>query len=350
MTRHAAPDLTGGVAQLSPGWFSAVLDSAVASSVAIEPLAIQGAAADLYRARLAYADDSAGGPRSLVLKARGDSPVKQAMDAALGLFERERRFYADVADRIPVATPACWGTADVLLLEDLDGLRAGDQVVGLRIEDAERLVDVLADMHAAFWERPITDDDGWALSLTDPAVAAMLVQLVASGIPKLQAHCAGRVPTATLTAAVAVAGRFDEVLARCAEGPQTLVHGDCRLDNVFFAADGTPVLVDWQLAGRTRGTHDIAYLLSGSMLTEKLATAWQDLLRRWHAGLVARGVRDYSWEACVEHYRQSLLYTLAPGIAMLGEMQLAEDDRGLADALIVRTLEHAAALEAFSAL
>jgi len=61
----------------------------------------------------------------------------------------------------------------------------------------------------------------------------------------------------------------------------------------------------------------------------------ESLLRRYHDGLRAHGVAGYEWEECRRHYRQSLLYTLAPGVAMLGAMAIAGDERGLADALVL---------------
>jgi aminoglycoside phosphotransferase (APT) family kinase protein len=239
-----------------------------------------------------------------------------------------------------------------MLLEDLRGLRMGDQVVGLDRGDAERLVDVLADMHAAFWEvEPPGGDASRLVSWTDPVLGAMVTQLVTSGVATLRERYQGRVAAGVLDAIEEVAPDWGKVLARCAEGPQTFVHNDFRLDNVFFDQDGEPVVIDWQLAGRCRGTQDLAYLLSGSMATEALHDCWDSLVRRYHARLSAAGVRGYDLEQCRFHYRQSLLYTVAPGIAMLGQMQLAGGDaRGLADTLVLRTLTHAADLDAFATL
>ncbi|MDT7607316.1 MAG: hypothetical protein QOG96_1819, partial [Pseudonocardiales bacterium] len=82
----------------------------------------------------------------------------------------------------------------------------------------------------------------------------------------------------------------------------------------------------------------------------QLRENWESLLARYHQRLSTLGVLGYSWEQCVVHYRQSLLYTLAPGIAMLGAMAIAGDERGLADTLVLRTLTHAAELDAFGTL
>jgi hypothetical protein len=87
------------------------------------------------------------------------------------------------------------------------------------------------------------------------------------------------------------------------------------------------------------------------MASDPLRESWDALVARYHARLVEAGVRDYSLDECRFHYRQSLLYTVAPGIAMLGQMQLAGGDaRGLADTLVLRTLTHAAELDAFATL
>jgi hypothetical protein len=128
------------------------------------------------------------------------------------------------------------------------------------------------------------------------------------------------------------------------------VHNDCRLDNMFFRADGEPVLFDWQLPGYTRGTQDVAYLLSGSLDSALLRANWESLLGRYYDRLVTRGVTGYSYAECLLHYRQSLLYTLAPGVAMLGAMAIENDTRGLADTLVMRTLTHAAELDSFGTL
>jgi hypothetical protein len=318
----------------------------------VEALEISGATGELARVRLDYEAGATAGPASVIAKFRGTTETQVAMDAARGRVGRERRFYTELAAGLPVRTPACLaagdGTNTPLLLEDLGGLRRGDQVVGLAHSDAERLVGVLADLHAAHWNRPIAGGEEWLVSLRDPMFAGMLAQLVASGLAALRERYTGRVPDSILADVEAWGPRWPEVLARCAEGPQTLVHNDFRLDNMFFAADGTPVVLDWQLVGVGRGTQDVAYLLSGSMQPADLHDGWEQLLRLYHEGLVRNDVTDYAWEACVGDYRQSLLYTLAPGVAMLGAMAIAGDERGLADALVLRTLTHAAELDAFA--
>jgi hypothetical protein len=350
------------IGRIEPGWLTEVLQAAGATTDAVigvqaAPLEVPGAAGDLARLSLSYKTAGSPGPATVIAKAPGSSPTQQAMDHAMGLFSREQRVYAELSHILPVRLPRCYHVghfdkAEPLLLEDLHDLRMGDQLAGLIPSDAERLVDLLADLHAAFWDRePPVADRGWLVSWSDPAFGAILTQLVTSGVATLRARYADRLPVHVLNTAERVAPDWEMVLRRCAEGPQTLVHNDFRLDNLFFRPDGEPVVIDWQLAGRCRGTQDLAYLLSSSMATATVRTWWEPLLRRYHARLSAAGVRGYDLEQCRFHYRQSLLYTLAPGIAMLGQMQLgAGDARGLADTLVLRTFTHAADLDAFATL
>jgi hypothetical protein len=80
-----------------------------------------------------------------------------------------------------------------------------------------------------------------------------------------------------------------------------------------------------------------------------LSANWERLLRRYHDRLLAGGVTGYSFDECVEHYRQNILYPLGAGMALIGAMDIG-DGRGLGDAIIVRCLNHIAELDAFAAL
>jgi hypothetical protein len=248
---------------IGPGWLTDVLRAAGVTKAAVwhietHPLGVASAAGELARLSLTFEPMRQPGPVTIIAKAPGRGPTQRAMDAAMGLFARERFVYAELASALPVRLPRCYhvgdqGKNEPMLLEDLGALRAGDQVTGLDQADAERLIDVLAELHAAFWESgPPGGDPSRLVSWTDPALGAMLTQLVTSGVAALRQRYAGRAPAPILTAIAEAARDWAAVLRRCAEGPQTLVHNDFRLDNIFFQPDGQPVIIDWQLAGRCR--------------------------------------------------------------------------------------------------
>ena len=104
--------------------------------------------------------------------------------------------------------------------------------------------------------------------------------------------------------------RIANIKHRLADPPQTLVHGDYRLDNLFFRVselDLALTVIDWGEVWRGRGTYDVAYFLAGSMRTEQRRGQEMALLRRYHTHLREGGVRDYDFDRCVSDYRLAML-------------------------------------------
>ncbi|OHV05457.1 hypothetical protein C1Y40_04454 [Mycobacterium talmoniae] len=342
---------------LEPAWCQKMLrshgfGSVVLTTVHAEAMSVSGAVADMARLRLGYDPRHPSGPSSVIAKISAREGVRLALDQALGMQEREIRFYAEHADQVRLRSPRCVGVGDgtstPLLLEDLGGLRAGDQAAGLAKEDADRLMDVLAEQHAAFWESPMCEES-WLASPTDEAYASMVAQVVNTGVDVLADRYADRAPVEAIKAVEALAPRWRQVIDACAAGPRTVVHNDCRLDNIFFDDDGTPIFVDWQSVGVSRGIHDVANLLAGSMNIEELRQHWESLLSRYHRRLCALGVTDYGWQQCVAHYRQSILFPLGQGIALVGALN-RHDGRGLTDPALLRPLLHCHDLNAFDTI
>jgi len=94
----------------------------------------------------------------------------------------------------------------------------------------------------------------------------------------------------------------------------TLLHCDLRLDNVILPvgerAAEPIVFFDWQLAGRGPGAYDVAYFLSGALAADAPDGAAVDLVRDYHAALVANGVEGYALENCIRDYHRGLLAVL----------------------------------------
>ena len=131
--------------------------------------------------------------------------------------------------------------------------------------------------------------------------------------------------------------------------PHTIVHGDYRLDNLFFGgADprGEPAVVDWQLSTRGCGVYDLAYLLSGSLAPADRRAGELALIRAWHDELLARGVRGYSYDEAVRDYRLSIVVCLTFVTVMLNVVESA-DARALAlvDVVIERSAAAVADLD-----
>ena len=84
-------------ADLTVEWLTAALGVPV-SDFAVERIGT-GQMSECYRVGLTYADGDSG-PTSVVLKVAATDPVSRQTGLALGLYEREVRFYTDIAPDI----------------------------------------------------------------------------------------------------------------------------------------------------------------------------------------------------------------------------------------------------------
>jgi hypothetical protein len=140
-----------GPADLTVEWLSSVLGSEVAE-FSHERIGT-GQMSDCYRLTLRYTDGSTG-PASVVLKVAATDPASRQTGLALGLYEREVRFYTDVAPRISGPVAPCHSAAFDgesgafhLLLGDAAPAVVGDEIRGTTVENAMLALAELGRVH-----------------------------------------------------------------------------------------------------------------------------------------------------------------------------------------------------------
>lgn len=296
-------------------------------------------------------------PASVIAKFPTADPANRPVGDALGIYEREVRFFREIAPTTPLRVPRAYVAdldaddgAYVLLLEDLEAMEMGDQVVGVTVPQAERIIDGLVTLHATWWERPELFSLAWLPTSADPAYLETLPAMYAAGVEVLAAKWADVVGPAAVDLARRVQPRFGDILVRTADRPNTFLHTDSRLDNFFFD-NGEPIFIDWQLAVRGRGPADVAYLIGTSMNVPEQRGHWERLLRRYWDGLVARGVGNYSWDNCRTAYLESLLYYTIGAMSLIATFD-AGNERGeaMTRAYVTRMFTHAVESDALSVL
>src|ERR1700753_3009849 len=129
---------------LTASWLTAAIGAGDIADFSVERIGT-GQMSECYRVQLQYTDDAAGPdrPGSVSLKVAAGDPVSRQTGAALGLYEREVRFYADIASRLggPIA-PCHHAAIDTatgvfdLLLGDAGPAVVGDEIAGATIEQA----------------------------------------------------------------------------------------------------------------------------------------------------------------------------------------------------------------------
>jgi len=293
----------------------------------------------LARLRLEYARDDPGAPKTLIAKLPSAEPGSRALATMFGLYEREVRFYAELAPHIELRTAACYHSAmDVaageylLLLEDLDatGL-AGDQLRGCVLSEARLAVSELARFHAAWWESPRLDAIDWLqrgsdvfrepLRLMYPALLPRFMELYGERLP---APIAAAMPGLD-SYALAVIDAMDA-------SPTTLTHGDYRLDNLFFGRQGAPyrlAAVDWQSVNRGAAAFELPYFIVTNLTAEQRRAMEMDLLGLYVETLREGGVSGIEEDQFLTDYRRALLFMLAGGV-ITGTTLQATNERGVA--------------------
>ncbi len=317
-----APFVPESGQQITPGWLTAVLQNA-GHDVDVDRITVAdigegaGMLGSILRVEIAYARGGGEAPSSVVVKL--PTPVEQNRQVAVAFnnYEREVRFYQNAVGLTSMRTPRVY-RADiigrdrfVLVLEDLSGWSRGDQIQGCSRTQARHCVAALAELHGSFWNRV----DGGDLDWVPDSYRSVMSEGLQQGAEALYVPFLEIFDDVVPESLKLIKTRYVEALPAMQRWinapPRTLIHGDFRMDNLFFgtAPDHAPVACcDWQASLRGKGIHDVAYLLSGSVPTGDRRAEERALIGRWHQGLIRSGVSDYGLDEAWEDYRRAVLY------------------------------------------
>jgi hypothetical protein len=286
-----------------------------------------GILALLWRLDVTY-EPALSGPRTIILKLPHSSAEVRAVPHALRFYEREIGFYANVAGTTPIGTPRCyWSSFDpetndfVLLLEDISALEQHDQLRGCPIDDARVAILGIAAHHAACWERDDVLNATWTGPVDEIPMPQAIHQMLVGRIPILADRLGDELPPGTIAIVERIRDELEPLLARFTGGPLTLLHGDYRLDNIFFtpAPEREVVVIDWQIATIGGGAYDVGYLMAQSVQSDARKASERGLLREYHDALGALGVTGYSVDDAWDDYRRTILWSLVYAAGVISD-------------------------------
>ncbi|SBS70265.1 Aminoglycoside phosphotransferase [uncultured Mycobacterium sp.] len=250
-----------------------------------------GQMSECYRIGLTYGT-GADGPGSVVLKVAATDPMSRQTGVALGLYEREVKFYSDVAPRLGGPVAECYHTSYdpetgifALLLDDAAPAEVGDEIRGAAIDDAVLALTELGRLHA-----PVIGSESLAhaewLTRAAPLNQALVGQLWAGFADR---YGDAITPDQRLVCERLVES-FDAYLADESGSGRIkgLVHGDYRLDNMLFGRPGSRrdlTVVDWQTVTWGPAMTDVAYFIGCAVSIENRRSHYDELLRAYHQGL-----------------------------------------------------------------
>jgi aminoglycoside phosphotransferase (APT) family kinase protein len=306
-TQERSVEIPEDLAAITPEWLSSALQGVEPGARATKVEVVDAHSGTTGRARLAVTWESGDLPGTVFVKLPPTEPLQRAMGVETGMGAREARFYRELAGEVPVRVPrpiGSWWSEDrrayLMVTEDLEaaGCTFPSFESGADLAVVRSAVEGLARLHAAYWESPRFHGDlAWILP---PMHSEMGPQLVAQGVAQFGAeqpeafHDMARIYTQHGAA-------FADLLA---SGPQTLMHGDPHLGNLFL--DGKTVgFLDWACVCRGPGLRDVSYLLCASVDTELRRAEQEAILRHYLAvlaeELAAAGAPapafDEAWQA-----------------------------------------------------
>jgi Ecdysteroid kinase-like family len=254
---------------------------------------------------------------------------------------REVAFYqvaTALANRLPMLAH-CYGAAydadsgdSWLLLHDVSETHAPpvtreQLLAGAGVPpDAQlaAIVEVLASLHAAWWEHPALGTGSLLISewYSNYTSFATSLREFTEEWSTLQQTAGATLPASTRTllnaALAALPHIWERALAErvAARRWLTISHGDCYLSQFLCPLADSPndatYLIDFQGACGDLPTMDLVFLLATFWTPEQRHERRREerLLHAYHDALTRNGITTYTWEQLVEDYRIALAFML----------------------------------------
>lgn len=352
MTR---PEIPEGSDAITADWMERALRAGGTSEVpALQDVAVEqiaggvGLVGEILRCRLVCRGNATAIPETVVVKLPSRDPKGRRLSRLQSLNKREYAFYRQVAPHAPIRSPRLLygdyeakGDRFVLVLEDLGHMEAADQIRGATPAQAHAAVRAIARMHSYYWNRvgepPLSDLHDISRPVSRLGIQAGYLAFL---VPALK-NFSGFFSDELRRLAEAFGPRISDHLAETARTSRTFVHGDFRLDNLFFDGAGGDdvVMVDWQVSGLGAGLYDVAYFLVCSLDIGVRRRIERDLLAEYAETVRGMGVKDFTFEECWLGYRQNVLTLLVIAVFVGGGLDFTnERGRQLVETGIRRTL------------
>ncbi len=313
----------------------------------------KGFLSSVVRVGIEYDTKEQDAPASVVVKIEPEEGGFKDIGDELNAFQREIRFYKDVAAKLSIRLPKLYYAVDKppaysMVMEDLSYFVPGDQVVGMHERQVMTTVEEIARIQARYWNNAALEELDWmpdTNSMSDDYADKWesFVEHFGYCLSDKGRELCGKL-------ALSIGWKDDERQKR----QKTIVHSDLREDNLLFppeGSEGSILILDWQLAIKGIGAFDVARLLGGSELPMERKGHQFNVLKRWHDTLIEQGVTNYSWEEAVYDFRLATLSYLCYPVHFHREIIEAQGrTKLLAEAIFTRSFATAVEIEAGSVL
>ncbi len=198
----------------------------------------------IVRLKLTYDPPETDGPQSMIAKFSSSNPEMRQRPNTKASYEREVRFYKNIAKESPLPVPLCYYSDidtesgwHVLLLEDLAPARSGSRTEGCSPTQARTAIHHIARFHAHWWEDPRLDNLDWLAGAPGATADDRIAQLHKQWWPAFIREVGKPLPDEVIEIGELLGehkGRISRYLST--NEPRTLRHGDYHLENLMLGA------------------------------------------------------------------------------------------------------------------
>jgi Phosphotransferase enzyme family len=271
-----------------------------------------------------------GVPDSVFIKLSAETAATRMIGELGRLGQTEVQFYSQLAPEL-IGVPEAYGMAFdkwtgryLLVLEDLPATCVfPDTLHPISTDQAGLVVELLANLHATFWDRMRRGGRGplgWLYTPSGDVTSLLTGSLMKTSMKRLAERTAIPIDNGRF-----IADNYRAVATLIDSPPHTVMHGDAHPGNMYFR-DGEAGLLDWQAARRGHPSRELAYTLITSLTPEDRRGAQRDLLDEYQKALAAAGGPDLDRDDLWLRYRQAALYPYVATLitAGLGGMQVED--------------------------
>ena len=296
---------------------------------------VTNALGNLYRCRITASHGGTARPGSVIVKLPSADALAFRFAKWMSLHRREHVFYRDVAAHGYVRAPAMYYAGFdarshrfVLVLEDLGYMEAIPQVVGVDAVRARHAVRAIAGLQGRFWNASDEPDLAGCGDFLNTRERRIMQTVYLLTLPAALDRFGDMFDTETRQLAEDLGFRIASHFAAVAAGPNTVVHGDFRADNLLFGSESRQDLavIDWQGFGIGRGMYDVAFFLGTSVTSDVRRRIEHDVVDEYHDIVCRLGAADYTREDCWRSYRQNMVGVLMPMIIGCGALDITEPE------------------------
>lgn len=278
-------------------------------------------------------------PRSIIIKLRSPFDVTLKIALAFNSYRKETDFYSNLAHKVSVRTPRCYasriapaGNQFLLALEDLGeregfGMGAGSASSASKWQTMQAMR-TLAGLHSTCWQKREYNLPLFAEALY--ASSSGLSELVERGLAKTGTVLSPPARSALSSYTQEPSMQLPAFLAV----PQTLIHGDFRLSNLYFAeGEETATVIDWGDYSYGPAAFDLAVFLTSSLAAAD-RRAWQaEAIEEYCHALEKAGV-TYNPADCRKDY--GLFLPACAYLPALAATEVGSHQPSLAEELFTR--------------